>query len=189
MTMEPNDNDFVLLNMLRQGDRKAFDTLFRRYYPMLCAYLNRLVAAPDAEEIVQETMIWLWEHRERLVIETSLCRYLFKMVYHRTLNLLARQEVARRAEHRFFSRYQEMPESINHYQITELTKRIEEVIAQLPDAYREAFVLHRFKGMSYKEIAEVACVSPKTIDYRMQQALKLLRISLKDYLPVLGYLL
>lgn len=45
--------------------------------------------------------------------------------------------------------------------------------------------MHRFRDMSYKEIAEILGVSSKTIDYRIQQALKQLRIELKDYLPLL----
>lgn len=48
--------------------------------------------------------------------------------------------------------------------------------------------MHRFKNMTYKEIASLLNVSPKTVDYRIQQALKLLRIELKDYLPLLAYL-
>lgn len=62
-------------------------------------------------------------------------------------------------------------------------QRIETAIEQLPETYRTAFIIHRFKGMSYKEIAEMYQVSPKTIDYRIQQALKILRKELKDYLP------
>ena len=45
--------------------------------------------------------------------------------------------------------------------------------------------MHRFRDMSYKEIAETLGVSPKAVDYRIQQALKQLRIDLKDYLPLL----
>lgn len=71
----------------------------------------------------------------------------------------------------------------------ELMKLTEEAIERLPPQYREAFVLHRFEGKSYKEIADFLCVSPKTVDYRIQQALKLLRIRLKDYLPLLMPLL
>ena len=71
----------------------------------------------------------------------------------------------------------------------ELMKLTEEAIERLPPQYREFFVLHRFEGKSYKEIADFLCVSPKTVDYRIQQALKLLRIRLKDYLPLLMPLL
>ena len=78
-----------------------------------------------------------------------------------------------------------MLQDTDYYQMEELTKRIEEAIAALPESYRESFVMHRFRAMSYKEIAETLGVSPKTIDYRIQQALKQLRIELKDYLPLL----
>ena len=67
----------------------------------------------------------------------------------------------------------------------ELTEKIEEALARLPENIREAFELNRFQNLTYNEIAERLGVSPKTIDYRIQQALKQLRIDLKDYLPVL----
>ena len=51
--------------------------------------------------------------------------------------------------------------------------------------YREAFIMHRFQNLSYKEAAELLNVSPKTVDYRIQQALKILRVKLKDYLPLI----
>ena len=78
-----SDNDF-LLSAVQHGDQKAFDTLFRRYYPMLCAYGHRFVELEDAEEIVEDSLLWIWENRETLVIESSLNSYLFKMVYRRT---------------------------------------------------------------------------------------------------------
>ena len=76
-------------------------------------------------------------------------------------------------------------DGIKYYQIEELAKRIEDAVAALPESYREAFVMHRFRDMSYKEIAETLGVSHKTIDFRIQQALKQLRVDLKDYLPLL----
>ena len=54
-----------------------------RYYSVLCTYCYRFVRLEDAEEIVQDVMLWLWENRERPVIEYSLKQYLFKAVYHR----------------------------------------------------------------------------------------------------------
>ena len=148
-----SENDF-LLSAVRHGDQKAFDTLFRKYYPMLCAYGHR-------------------------------SSYLFKMVYRRALNKLAHIDATQRADTRFYEEMQEMLQDTDYYQMEELTKRIEEAIAALPESYRESFVMHRFRDMSYKEIAETLGVSPKTIDYRIQQALKQLRTDLKDYLPLL----
>ena len=70
--------------------------------------------------------------------------------------------------------------------VEELKERIKKAIASLPETYRDAFLLHRFEGKSYKEIAEIFNMSPKTIDYRIQQALKLLRKELGDYLPAVA---
>ena len=179
-----SDNDF-LLSAVQRGDQKAFDTLFRRYYPMLCAYGHRFVELEDAEEIVEDSLLWIWENRETLVIESSLNSYLFKMVYRRALNKLAHIDATQRADTRFYEDMQEMLQDTDYYQIEELAKRIEDAVAALPESYREAFVMHRFRDMSYKEIAETLGVSPKTIDYRIQQALKQLRTDLKDYLPLL----
>ena len=179
-----SDNDF-LLSAVQRGHQKAFDTLFRRYYPMLCAYGHRFVELEDAEEIVEDSLLWIWENRETLVIESSLNSYLFKMVYRRALNKLAHIDATQRADTRFYEEMQEMLQDTDYYQIEELAKRIEDAVAALPESYREAFVMHRFRDMSYKEIAETLGVSPKTIDYRIQQALKQLRVDLKDYLPLL----
>ena len=179
-----SDNDF-LLSAVQRGDQKAFDTLFRRFYPMLCAYGLRFVELEDAEEIVEDSLLWIWENRETLVIESSLNSYLFKMVYRRALNKLAHIDATQRADTRFYEEMQEMLQDTDYYQIEELAKRIEDAVAALPESYREAFVMHRFRDMSYKEIAETLGVSPKTIDYRIQQALKQLRVDLKDYLPLL----
>ena len=155
-----SDNDF-LLSAVQRGDQKAFDTLFRRYYPMLCAYGHRFVELEDAEEIVEDSLLWIWE------------------------NKLAHIDATQRADTHFYEEMQEMLQDTDYYQIEELAKRIEDAVAALPESYREAFVMHRFRDMSYKEIAETLGVSPKTIDYHIQQALKQLRVDLKDYLPLL----
>lgn len=177
--------DKYLLSAIQEGDKTAFNTLFRRYYPMLCAYCHRFVDLEDAEEIVQDIMLWLWESRKMQIINLSLSQYLFKAVYHRAINRISKNEVKHRADALFYKEMQETLENTDFYIIEELHKRIKDAIANLPSSYREAFTMHRFQNMSYKEIAIALNVSPKTIDYRIQQALKLLRVELKDYLPLI----
>lgn len=183
--MKPNRTreEILLLSKLQQGDKKAFNALFRKYYPTLCAYAHRFVDLEDAEEIVQDDA-WLWENREILLIESSLSQYLLKMIYHRALNRIAQKEVKYRADTLFYEKNQAMIYDVDFYQIEELTKRIHTAIAALPESYREAFIMHRFKDMSYKEIAELLNISTKTVDYRIQQALKLLRKELKEFLSL-----
>lgn len=187
-TKEMTEEQYILF-ALSKGQRSAFDMVFRKYYPSLCAYARRFVEMEDAEEIAQEIMIWLWENRSRLTIETSLQQYLFKMTYNRSLNLIAKKEAAVRAETNFYTVHQQLPDDLHLWQVEDLNKKVQEAIAMLPDSYRTTFVMHRFKNMSYKEIAEALEVSPKTVDYRIQQALKQLRVELKEYLPILSLVL
>ena len=79
MKTDRNMEDMALLSSLRKGEQQAFDSLFRKYYPMLCAYARRFVELEDAEEIVQEIMLWIWEKHSELIIESSLSQYLFDL--------------------------------------------------------------------------------------------------------------
>ena len=125
-----------LLSAIQRGDQKAFDALFRRYYPALCAYGHRFVDLEDAEEIVQDSLLWIWENRENLFIETSLSSYLFKMIYRKALNKLAHIDATQRADTRFYEEMQEMLQDTDLYQVEELTQRIKDAIATLPERYR-----------------------------------------------------
>lgn len=185
MRIEYNCEDTSLLSAIKHGDEKAFDMLFRKYYSMLCAYGHKFVELEEAEECVQDAFLWLWENREVMVVQSSLSSYLFAIVHHRALNRINQKEVKSRVENYFCEEMQSLIEDTNFYHIEELTRRIQEAVAALPESYREAFVMHRFKDMTYKEIADLLGVSPKTVDYRIQQALKQLRVDLKDYLPLL----
>lgn len=177
--------DKHLLSSIRMDDKNAYAFLFRKYYPILCAYGNKFIELEDAEEIVQDVMLWLWDNRTTHQIEISLSQYLFRSVYHRAMNRIASKQSQNRADTLFYEQMQEMLQDTDYYQIEELTKRIQEAIRKLPESYQESFVMHRFQHMSYKEIGAQLGISHKTVDYRIQQALKLLRIELKDYLPII----
>jgi RNA polymerase sigma factor, sigma-70 family/RNA polymerase sigma-70 factor, Bacteroides expansion family 1 len=174
--------DKILLCALCKSDNKAFDTLFRKYYKSLCAYAYRFVDLTDAEEIVQDILLWLWENRENFSIQSSLSSYLFRAVYYRCLSCIEQKDIKHRIETLYWGKQpQESPSDMDDLQVNELIHRIRQAIEKLPESYRKAFVLHRFKDSSYKEIALQLNVSPKTVDYRIQQALKLLREDLKNY--------
>jgi RNA polymerase sigma-70 factor (ECF subfamily) len=179
MNMSRYPPDYQLLVSMSQGDKEALDILFRRYYPLLCAYARRFVDLQDAEEIVQDMMLWLWENRETHIIAVSLHAYLFKAVYRRCLNKIERNDSQYRAHVRFHAQLHAMLEDIDPYRFEEFQENVEIAIRRLPPSYREAFVMHRFRDLSYNEIAAILNISPKTVDYRIRHALKQLRADLR----------
>ena len=182
------------------GDEQAFDTVYKQYYRGLCAFASQYVTVPESEEIVQDVMMWLWENRKSLVADMSLKSLLFTIVRNKCLNTISHIQVKQQVHERLYAKFQEQFENPDFY-IGELmaleAKAIRELpdeyrkafIRELPDEYRKAFEMNRFEEMTYNEIAERTGVSPKTIAYRISQALKILRTKLKDYIPLLVWLL
>lgn len=182
------NTDKELYQLIQKGNEKAFDIFFLRHYPSLCSYAKQFVELEDGQEIAQEVMIWFWENRNGPIWEFSPKSYLFKAVKNRCLTLINRNELKQRIFNTLHESLQHLYEDPNFYELEELTKRIQIALEALPKSYREAFEMNRFQKMTYKEIALQLDVSSKTVDYRIQQALKQLRIDLKDYLPILIFL-
>ncbi len=185
----PADEDKALWHSISKGDKKAFNDFFMKYYTLLYGYSRCYVSAEDAEEVLQEMMVWLWENRKTFVLNTtsSLRHYLFTSVKHRCLNVLRRQEKERDEVSTWFGQEQDaFYEFVDLSAISELKTLIQEAIAELPPSYCEVFVMHRFQNKTRPEIAEMLNVSVKTVDYRIQHSLKILRVKLKDYLPILA---
>ncbi|NYI48855.1 RNA polymerase sigma-70 factor (ECF subfamily) [Macellibacteroides fermentans] len=182
------NTDEELYQLIQKGVEKAFDTFFLRHYPALCSYANQFVEREDAEEIAQEIMIWFWENRTMPVWETSLISYLFKAVKNRCITLINRNDLKQRILQTLYEGDDHLFDDPDFYVVEELSQKIQSALEALPSNYREAFEMNRFQKLTYKEIASQLNVSSKTVDYRIQQALKQLRIDLKDYLPLILFL-
>ena len=94
-TIDIHDNRTVV-GLLRAGDEKCFDALFRRYYKPLCTYATRFVPPVRAEELVQDTLMWVWENRTSLIPEMPLKSLLFTIVKNKSLNSALRDTLKNR---------------------------------------------------------------------------------------------
>jgi RNA polymerase sigma-70 factor (ECF subfamily) len=171
-----------LIALLNGGDRDSFKKLFKRYYAPLCEYACRYVSDVDAEEMVQEYMIYLWENRKMLVIETSLKAYLFAAVKYRCLNAIKQRMYHERVHNRLYEMTKSLTDDPDYYLANELDAMIRKAIDALPESYREVFVRSRFGASTNVQIAKELGISVKTVEYRITQTLKILRVKLKDYL-------
>ncbi len=182
-------NDLGLFEEIRGGDFVAFETLFLTYYASLCEYASQFVAEDDAEELVQELMIYLWESRDQLVVATSLKSYLFIAVKNRSYNAIRKQKYREKAHSRLADYLDEQYiDDPDLYTLGDLATKIDEAINALPESYRKTFQMSRFDGLTNPQIALALNVSVKTVEYRITRSLKILRVKLKDYVTLLLFL-
>lgn len=179
----------LLLSRLANGEENAFEELFTRYYSPLCEYASQYIRDEEAEELVQDLMLFLWETREHLVIGTSLSSYLFTAVRNRCLNAIRKKLYHEQIHSKIYERFKELFEDPDYYLADELSHHIRRAIEELPESYRPTFSLSRFGQKTNAEIATSLGVSVKTVEYRISQSLKILRSKLKDFLPLLFHLL
>ena len=161
-----------------------FEKLFNNHYSNLCAYANNFLKDVDAsEEVVQEVLFKLWTNRQNLIISSSIQSYLFKSVRNASLNVLKHVNI--REDYKVQNEYERESElsSEDEMIVSELDQKIRATIDLLPIERKKVFILSRYDGLKYKEIAEKLNISVSTVENQMVKALKFLRNELKDYLP------
>lgn len=165
----------------------AFESLFRMHYSGLCSYANMFLNDLEAsEDVVQEVFIKLWNGRADFQIKSSLKSYLFKAVKNACLNLLAHVNIREEYKKHNEALIQEDQSNFtDEAVVSELENKIRLVIDELPTERRKIFILSRFEGLKYKEIAEKLNISVKTVENQMGKALQYLRLNLVDYLPLI----
>lgn len=131
-----------------------FDALCLNCYKSLCLYASRYVPAEEAEEIVQDTMMWLWENRDTVAPEKSVKALLFRIVHNKCVNRVKHNAVLSRVHRQIESNMRRHFESPDFYLSRELMQMLDTALEKMPDHLREEFVLSRVEHLSYKEIAE-----------------------------------
>jgi RNA polymerase sigma-70 factor (ECF subfamily) len=176
--------DRLLLERLRQGDERAFEEIFRAWYPTLVRIAGALLKEQErAEEIVQDVLLELWRRREQLSGEGSAHAYLIRSTRNRSLNAIRHERIERR-EAPFLAQSDVTPAlALADLEGEEIGVALTTAVAALPDRCREVFQMSRVEGLKYQEIATALGVSVKTVEAHMGRALRLLRESMSPWLP------
>lgn len=169
--------DVDLLRLISQGDKAAFDILYRRHWEFL--YLSAFRVLKDREtcmDVLQEVFIWLWEHREDCRI-VRVRPYLHAAVKYKITNYIHKMRPAA------FSEISELQQNlaVDHSDIEfqELKQVIDRFAGELPGRCREIFHLSRYQYLSNREIAAKLGISEKTVENQITIALRRLRTTLK----------
>lgn len=181
--MNPKDYEIKLVRAFKKGDTKAFEELFQKYHKKLYAFLFHLLhSKEDAEEIVQEAFIKIWEKREDFVEGYSFDSFLFTIAKNAFLNQ-NRKKVNRRVFEDHLDFVEEISsEKTDDYVIFQETREIiNTIINGLPPKRKEIFLLRRIEGLSRNEIAEKLGISIITVDSQLTKANYYLKDQLKKY--------
>lgn len=180
-------SDLLLIDRMKEGDRRAFSALFERYWQKLVDYAyQRLQSAEDAEEIVQDIFISLYQRRSELKIESSVGVYLFSAARYRVYNKY-RQRLQERKAARIVN-IQPIQTQVGELYLPEykeLETHLQQAIHALPEQCRRVFLLSREEQLSNRSIAERLGISITTVEKHMGRALRILRAHLKE-LSVIG---
>jgi RNA polymerase sigma-70 factor (family 1) len=175
---------------LRGGDYSAFDAMFSAYADPLAAYVYGLLnSREDAQEIVQDLFLWVWEHRDRWEVPGQLRTYFYRSARNRAISKIRHRRVESFFQLRSETQSKDvpiiptavLPEAPDRLDVAELSACVNRAVADLPDRARQVFLLIRQHNMSYAQAAEVMNISPKTVENHMARAFAGLRVALKDW--------
>ncbi|GAB3908687.1 RNA polymerase sigma-70 factor [Larkinella knui] len=178
-------SDAALVKLLQTGDDEAFQAIYRKYWqPLFRVARKKLYSQENAEELIQDLFVDLWERRETIQID-ELEKYLFGAVKYKILNhikaLLIRQKYEN-FKNTGLTDYDCETEDFLAYE--DLSKAIELGIAHLPDKTRQIFRLNRMENQSVRQISASLCIPERTVEYHITQSLRTLRFHLKEYVGV-----
>ena len=177
--------DNLLVDKIRNGDKSSFEELYKKYYVLLCLFASsRIGSHEDAKELVQDVFYTFWKNREALNITESVKSYLYRAVHNQGVNYLKRKGRERTYMHTLSSE----PVTHNEESQLELKVKIHEAIEKLPPKRQQIFMLNRFEGLKYREIAEKLGVSVKTVENQMGSALKHMQQHLSEFMVIIWIL-
>ncbi|MBS6238367.1 MAG: RNA polymerase sigma-70 factor [Bacteroides sp.] len=169
---------------------KFFIDYQQRFVHFACTYVHDEAVA---EDFVIESMMYYWENKDRLPVDTNIPAYVLTAIKHKCIDHLRHQqirqdvsdEIARVHAWELSNRIVTLKE-FEPYEIftAEIQEIVEKTLESLPEQTRRIFIMSRYENKSHKEIASLLNITPKGVEFHISKSTKALRTALRDYLPV-----
>lgn len=181
MAEQPIYIDKELIRKLKKGDIDAFNRIFYAYSSKLYHFAyGYLKSREDAEEMVQDIFSKIWDKRADIKEEYEFRSYLFSIAFNyikkhfrskALINKYAEFATTNNPES------EQIQEDVNY---ASLKIRVDQLVDQMPEKRKAVFFKSRVEGKNSKEIAAEMNISPSTVENHLNQALRFLRLHLKD---------
>ena len=169
--------DFKLVKSLKKGDLFAFDQLFSKYSKKLYYFAKGYLGSKeDAEGLVQEVFLMVWDKRKELKEHLSFNAFLYTVTYNAIRKYFRKKARAKKYLDKFLEDYDgKYNKTVTDIEYNNLLELANKAIEKLPEKRKLIFQLSRHKGLTNMEIAKRLNISKKTVENQIHSALKFLR--------------
>lgn len=175
-----------------------FEDFYIKWYSRsICFAREYVLSEADAENIVQDVFLHLYERRNMFGLTANITAYLFTSIKNKCLDYLRKKVLEREAissmQDEFDLALKMRYDSLEIFNTefpdgSAIEKRLNLALQTLPECCRKIFIMNKYDGKTQRQIAEELHISVNTIESQMAIAYKKLRKELKDYMPLLIYL-
>lgn len=176
---ELDDNELLIL--LKEDSLEAYEILFKRYYKLLCLQAAILLMdEAEAEDLVQELFIEMWDKKIYRQITQSLKAYLYRAVRNKCINELRRNKLVKHKLQEYYEYRMKRKEPVLLEQ-KELAANIQNVLQEFPSQRLKAFTLVYMENKRYREAADEMGLSINSVKTHLRLALQVLRDKLEFF--------
>ncbi len=172
-----------VISRVKNGDQKAFRELYDNYKNKVYFFCLKYVRSEEiASDILQETFIKIWDFRNNLEANSNFDGFIFKLVKNRIFNYISAEKV--RKDHENEAQKLRMTvtnETENSVVYNDYKTLLTKAIKTMPEKRKKVYVLSRYSGYTYDEIAEKLNISPNTVEIHIGKALRDIRSFIKAY--------
>lgn len=182
-----NLSDQLLLAKCSAGDVDAYHELYHRYkHFVFQTVAARLADADDAKDMTQDIFIKLWTLRERLNGIDEIKPYLYALSRNQVISAYRKQNIRVKGEQLLVQGLQDIQYSAEDHRLaSELHSDIQKLVSEMPETMRNCYHLSKNEGRKNGEIATLLNISEKTVRNNVSEALKQLRLTLRQTHPEL----
>lgn len=183
--------DELLFNQLEKGSQEAFTHIYSKYHKLVYVLAFRyLLSQEAAEDVVQYVFTRLWEYRSELHVTINLKNYLFTMTKNYVLNIIRNENNVVSKNYELF---QETPvyedDLVEKLEQKEMIHIFYQALDKLPQQKREICLMKVNDELTNQQIADKMSLSINTIKTHYSEALKILRIYMRELLMILIFIL
>jgi RNA polymerase sigma-70 factor (ECF subfamily) len=180
--------DELLMSAIQNENKAALDEMYRRHHATIRAVINRVLHNDQSvEDLLQEVFMEVWRMAARYSsAKGKALGWIITLARRRAIDRLRREQAYSRVEERYQKETEQMPEAWTHtnggddVETSDLRRVLGKIVAELPEAQRDAILLSFYKGMSQREISVQTGVPLGTVKTRLELAMRKIESKFKE---------